>query len=131
MLTGRRWKIATLRGIPLYVSTSWVWIAAIYVWSVYDGLVIGGIPVRTTEAVLLAVFAAALFFGSVLIHETAHAVMARSLDLPVRAVTLVFWGLQGLCWSLGLTGKLPPAVAAWAPDALFLAAGAVLTRRLA
>jgi Zn-dependent protease len=48
--------------------------------------------VGTAEAILLAVFAAALFFGSVLIHETAHAVMARTLDLPVRAVTLVFWG---------------------------------------
>ena len=92
MLSGQRWKIATIRGIPLYVSTSWIWIAAIYIWSVYDGLVIGGVPVGTAEAVLLAVFAAALFFGSVLIHETAHAVMARSLDLPVRAVTLVFWG---------------------------------------
>jgi len=92
MLTGRRWKVATVRGIPLYVSTSWVWIAAIYVWSVYDGLVVGGVPVGTMEAFLLAVFAAALFFGSVLVHETAHAVMARALDLPVRAVTLVFWG---------------------------------------
>jgi len=47
------------------------------------------------------------------------------------AVSLVFWGLQGLCWSLGLAGRLPPAAAAWAPDALFLAVGAVLTRRLA
>jgi Zn-dependent protease len=38
------------------------------------------------------VLATVLFFGSVLVHETAHAVTARSLGLPVSAVTLVFWG---------------------------------------
>jgi Zn-dependent protease len=93
MLTGQRWKIATVRGIPLYVSTSWVWIAGLYVWSEYTFLTgTGRARVGSTEAILLSIFAAALFFGSILAHETAHAVMARSLDLPVRGVTLVFWG---------------------------------------
>ena len=93
MLTGQRWKIATVRGIPLYVSTSWVWIAAIYVWGEYTVLTeTGRARVASAEAIFLAVFAAVLFFGSILAHETAHAVMARSLDLPVRGVTLVFWG---------------------------------------
>ena len=41
---------------------------------------------------MLAVLAAGLFFASILAHEAAHAVMARGLDLPVRGVTLVFWG---------------------------------------
>ena len=45
-----------------------------------------------SEAIMLAVLAAALFFASILAHEAAHAVMARGLDLPVRGVTLVFWG---------------------------------------
>ena len=93
MWTGHRWKVATVRGIPLYVSTSWVWIAALYVWSVYDYLTASGrATAGSVEAVLLAIFAAVLFFSSILAHETAHAVMARSLDLPVRGITLVFWG---------------------------------------
>ena len=93
MLTGQRWKIATVRGIPLYLSTSWIWIAAIYVWSEYSYLTeTGRARSGSAEAIFLAVFAAVLFFGSILAHESAHAVMARSLDLPVRGVTLVFWG---------------------------------------
>ncbi len=95
MLSGRRWKVATVRGIPLYVSTSWVWIAALYIWSVYSRSVtsfVGNRAVTSGEAIVLAVVTAILFFGSILIHETAHAVMARSMDLPVRGVTLVFWG---------------------------------------
>jgi len=38
-------------------------------------------------------------------------------------VSLVFWGCQGLGWSLGLSGRLSPQVASWAPDVIFLAAG--------
>ena len=92
MLTGHRWKIATVRGIPLYVSTSWVWIAGIYIWSQYNYLTIRRGVQEGSEAIMLAVLAAALFFASILAHEAAHAVMARGLDLPVRGVTLVFWG---------------------------------------
>jgi lipopolysaccharide export system permease protein len=47
------------------------------------------------------------------------------------AVSLAFWLVQGLCFSLGMSGRLPPAVAAWFAGALFLAAGALALRRLA
>jgi Zn-dependent protease len=94
MLAGRRWKVATVRGIPLYVSSSWIWIAGLYIWMQYSNLTGFGYSVQVSpgEAIVLSVFTAALFFGSILIHEAAHAVMARRLDLPVRSVTLVFWG---------------------------------------
>ena len=89
--TGKRWKIATVRGIPLYVSTSWFVIAALYVWLRYDFYRREALA-EPSEALFIAVLAAGLFFGSVLLHEAAHAVMARGLDLPVSGITLVFWG---------------------------------------
>ena len=89
--TGKRWKIATVRGIPLYVSTSWFVIAALYVWLRYTFYTTQA-SVEPSEALAISVLAATLFFGSVLLHESAHAVMARGLDLPVSGITLVFWG---------------------------------------
>ena len=89
---GKRWKIATIRGIPVYVGTSWVLIAAIYIWGQYVGLTQGFAREEPSTALILAVLTGVLFFGSVLIHEGAHAAMARALDLPVSGITLVFWG---------------------------------------
>ncbi|HTP29182.1 MAG TPA: LptF/LptG family permease [Anaeromyxobacteraceae bacterium] len=47
------------------------------------------------------------------------------------AVSLAFWGVQGIFWSLGLAGRIPPSAAAWAPDLLFLAGGVFAVRRYA
>jgi Zn-dependent protease len=90
-LGSKRWKVATIRGIPLYIGSSWVWVAALYVYLVYIQLT-NDISVTAGEALGLAVLATFLFFGSVLIHEAAHAAMARALGLPVAGITLVFWG---------------------------------------
>ena len=91
-LGGQRFKIATVAGIPIYLASSWLIIAALYLYAQYLRL-INSTPAPTqTTALGLAVFGAVLFFGAVLIHEGAHAVMARRLGLPVLAITLVFWG---------------------------------------
>ena len=88
---GHRWKIATVRGIPLYVGSSWVGIAVLFVFIQYSNLT-DSERVTGLEALLLSAFVTVLFFGSVLLHEAAHAAMARGLDLPVMGITLVFWG---------------------------------------
>ncbi|HET6437011.1 MAG TPA: LptF/LptG family permease [Anaeromyxobacter sp.] len=38
-------------------------------------------------------------------------------------VSLVFWGVQGVTWALGLSGRVAPWLAAWAPDLAFLLVG--------
>lgn len=46
-------------------------------------------------------------------------------------VSLAFWLTHGLCFTLGLSGRLPAPVAPWVAGALFLAAGAAALRKLA
>lgn len=91
-MMGGRWKVATIRGIPLYVGTSWIAIAAIYIWGQYVGLTQGFASETPGTALTLAILTGVLFFGSVLLHEAAHAATARALDIPVSGITLVFWG---------------------------------------
>jgi lipopolysaccharide export system permease protein len=47
------------------------------------------------------------------------------------AVSLLFWGAQGVSWAIALSGHVPTAVAAWTPDVLFLVAGLASVRRVA
>jgi lipopolysaccharide export system permease protein len=45
------------------------------------------------------------------------------------AVSLALWAVQGVTWALGVSGRVPPVVAAWAPNVLFLAVGIRAVRR--
>jgi len=92
MGSGKRYRIATVAGIPFYVGSSWLFIAALYVYIQYVRLTGSSANPTDVEAIGLAILGAVLFFGGVVIHEGAHAVMARALNIPVAAITLVFWG---------------------------------------
>src|SRR3954470_6280772 len=87
--TGSRFQVAKVRGIPIYASWSWVALAAFFMFGWYSQF--SG-EMEPKDALRLAALTAVLFFGGILLHEGAHAVAARSFDLPGRAITLVFWG---------------------------------------
>jgi Zn-dependent protease len=86
---GNRLKIARIGGIPIYVSYSWFLIAGLFGFGFYSTLTTSG---YADEAFQLTLLMLGLFFGGILLHEGAHAVSARAFGLPVRAITLVFWG---------------------------------------
>jgi Zn-dependent protease len=74
------------------IDSSWIWIAvlAIYwLWSRFDARFPG---IGSGTALAYAVVGALLFFGSVLLHELAHAVSARLSGIRVEGITLVFFG---------------------------------------
>ncbi|MDA8371521.1 MAG: site-2 protease family protein [Nocardiopsaceae bacterium] len=77
-------------GIPIYVTPSWLVIAAIitvlYQPVVDRTLALGG------ASYLVAFVFAVLLYVSVLIHELAHSVVARMYGLPVRRITLYMLG---------------------------------------
>ena len=56
-----------MRGIPLYVGSSWAVIAVLFVFLQYSNLTESE-RVTGLEALLLSAFITVLFFGSVLLH---------------------------------------------------------------
>jgi lipopolysaccharide export system permease protein len=77
-------------------------------------------PLVGAPAVLLAVALA--------LRRNRRGHVAAAL-LEAVGVSLLVWGVQGAAWAFGLSGRLPPWAAAWAPDAIFLALGAAAVRR--
>ena len=65
---GRSFKIATIRGIPVNVDASWIWIAVLAIYTLWSRFA-GRFPALGEGVVLgYAVFGALLFFGAVFLH---------------------------------------------------------------
>ena len=87
---GRSYRVATIGGVPIHVDGSWLWIAVFITYNLWVRFhaATGG-PIR---GLALAVVTAILFFGSVLLHELAHALAARAQGITVFGITLVIFG---------------------------------------
>lgn len=85
-------KIASVAGIPVYVSWSW-WIFAALIMVVFRPTFSQALP-NASEAWAWAVsaFFVLIMFGTVLIHELAHALAAVTFRWRVNEITLNFWG---------------------------------------
>ena len=74
------------------MDSSWIWIAVLAVstlWGRFDARFPG---IGSGSALAYAVLGAILFFGSVFLHELAHAISARLSGIRVEGITLVFFG---------------------------------------
>ena len=87
------WRIASVRGIPVYVGRSWPIIAAVIVLTfgpqVSNPTTLEG---GGTFGYAVAVAYALLLLFSVLTHEAAHAVVARRSGYRVDRVVADLWG---------------------------------------
>lgn len=88
---GRSWRVGSIGGIPIRVDSSWIIIALLITASLWTQFT------ETTgldggSALGLAVFASVMFFGSVLVHELAHAGVARARRIEVVGITLTPFG---------------------------------------
>lgn len=89
---GRAWKIGRVGGIPVSIDPSWIWIAVFVTYTLWTRFVASYAHLSNGAALGYAVFSAVLFFGSVFLHEMAHAVAARLAGIQVLGITLVFFG---------------------------------------
>ena len=88
-------RVARIAGIAIRVDWSVALVALLFVFDFTARLTAAGTP--ATVAVLGGMLAAILFFGSILAHELAHALVARLGGIQTRDIALhVFGGLARL-----------------------------------
>jgi Zn-dependent protease/CBS domain-containing protein len=84
------WRVGTILGIPLYLDTSW-FVIVLLVTFVYGSNPLwqeewGGVSWGIGLAMAL------LLFGSVLLHELGHSLVAKSQGIQVNSITLFLFG---------------------------------------
>ncbi|MHB8673589.1 MAG: site-2 protease family protein [Candidatus Limnocylindrales bacterium] len=84
--------IARIAGVEIRVHVSWVLVIAVV--TLGAAAQPAAFPAAWPDAARLAAggVLAALFFASIVLHELAHAIVARRRGLPVDSITIVFFG---------------------------------------
>ncbi len=85
-------KLGRIGGIDIIISWSWLVIFGLVAWNLTATF--GQIHPEWTNftSVGVAVAAALLFFLSVLLHELAHSLVAKSRGMQVKSITLFLFG---------------------------------------
>lgn len=89
MKTG--WRIGSLFGIPLLLDASWFYILALVTF-LYGGVIWQTESWGPTVPWVAGFAMALLLFGSVLLHELGHSLVARSQGITVNSITLFLFG---------------------------------------
>jgi len=85
--------LGRLFGIKFYLDYSWFIIAAILTYILSAQLFPESLPGRTGVVYFcMGVFAACLFFLSILLHELGHSIVSQRCGIPVPRITLLFIG---------------------------------------
>jgi Zn-dependent protease/CBS domain-containing protein len=85
--------LGAIRGIPIRIHFTWLIIFGLLSWSLASGYFPQHYPDLPITAYWVKAIIAALFlFGSVLVHELMHALMAQNLRVPIAGITLFALG---------------------------------------
>lgn len=100
---GKRFKLFTLLGFPVYIDPSWFLIAFLITWSLAsvfptyletDEALKGEAPMHIARSTywLMGLGGALGLFACILLHELGHALVARRYGVPVKGITLFLFG---------------------------------------
>ncbi len=93
MLFGSRFTLFRLYGIAIRLDPSWVLLAILITWTLAVGFFPASHPeLATVTYWLMGAVAAIGLFGSIILHEMAHAVVARRDGLEIDGITLFIFG---------------------------------------
>ena len=86
-------KVGTLFGISIHIDWSWILIFLLVTWNLAGAVFPSLHPDWSIGMnIVLGLVASLLFFLSILLHELAHSLLAKARGLPVRRITLFFFG---------------------------------------
>src|SRR5574339_83123 len=86
-------RLGKVFGINIFIDWSWIFIFLLVTWNLAGAVFPSLHPDwDTTTNITLGIVASLLFFLSVLLHELAHSLVAKASGLPVRRITLFFFG---------------------------------------
>lgn len=85
-------RIARLFGIDIEINASWLLILALVAWTLSDQVFPSQYDWSVAAYWTVGIIAALLLFVTVLIHEMAHALVARRRGLEVPRITLFIFG---------------------------------------
>jgi Zn-dependent protease len=84
------WRIGSLFGIPIRIAPSWFIVIAVVTYAYGNNWLMMD---WTTPVVWVAAASMSVsLFGSVLLHELGHSLVARSQQIPVQSITLFMFG---------------------------------------
>jgi Zn-dependent protease len=94
MLRFPQFQIARLFGIPLIIDYSWLPMAVLHVWLVAEFWLARGMGTWLPQWAyfVIGTLVTALFFASILIHELAHALIARLEGIEIYDIQLHIFG---------------------------------------
>jgi Zn-dependent protease/predicted transcriptional regulator len=92
------WRLMKIAGIDIGIHYTWILIFVLLSWSLAQGFFPQLYPEWNTVTYwITGVVAALLLFGSVLLHELAHSLVARARGMTVNSITLfIFGGVSNL-----------------------------------
>jgi Zn-dependent protease len=90
---GRPIPLFKLAGFQIGLDWSWFILAVLITWTLASGVFPYYFPGLAPAAYLsMGVIAALGLFGSIVLHELGHALVARRFGLPIRRITLFIFG---------------------------------------
>lgn len=88
-----RWRLFRLFGIPISLDLSWLVILALVTWSLARYWFPFALPHQPARDYwLMGLITALAYFCCIVLHEMGHALVGRSLGMPIRGITLFLFG---------------------------------------
>lgn len=92
-MQGPDWQIGRMFGIPIRVHASWLFVFFFVTWSLATGYLPDMLPgLSEPRYWAMGGVAALLLFGSVLLHELGHSLVALRYRIPIGQITLFIFG---------------------------------------